>query len=157
MLILSYTPGKPLVVKWRFGIINEEDNSLLDRRWNTECTVLMASLQTLSITRYLRKKVNMSYEEVSIWKSLEMEYSIHMQINSSSITLMAKIVISRSSTISFLWKKEEEEWSLVVLSNHLYLVWLKRNIRLNQVARMIGIEWYLNERMRRRIEKRWQC
>ena len=80
-----------------------------------------------------------------------------MQINTTSITLMAKIAISRSSTISFIWKKEEEVWSLVVLSNHLYLAWLKRKMCLNQVARMIGIEWYLNERIRRRIEKRWKC
>ena len=84
-------------------------------------------------------------------------YTLYVHIKSSSITLMAKIVISQSSTILFIYKKEEEVWSLVVLSNHLYLVWLKRNMPLNQVARMIGIEWYLNERMRRRIEKRWQC
>ena len=63
-----------------------------------------------------------------------------MQINSSSITLMAKIAISRSSAISFPYKKEEEVRSLVVLSNHLYLAWLKRKMCLNQVARMIRIE-----------------
>ena len=63
-----------------------------------------------------------------------------MQINNSSITLMTKIASSRNSTILFPYKKEEEVRSLVILSNHLYLTWLKRKMRLNQVARMIGIE-----------------
>ena len=63
-----------------------------------------------------------------------------MKINTSSITLIAKIAISQSSIISFLYKKEEEVRSLMALSNHLYLAWLKRKMCLNQVARMIGIE-----------------
>ena len=34
---------------------------------------------------------------------------IHMQINSSSIMLVAKIAISQNSTTSFPYKKEEED------------------------------------------------
>ena len=54
MLILDHTPGKHLVVKWRIGNINDEDNSWLDRGIRAQYIIWMASLQTLSLTRYLR-------------------------------------------------------------------------------------------------------
>ena len=105
----------------------------------------------------MKQRIDNIIKEISLWKLLEIEYYIQVQINISSITLTTKIGISQSSTISFIWKKEEGFWSVVVLSNHHYLDWLKRKLRLNQVARMIGMEWYMNERMWRSIEKRWQC
>ena len=51
-----------------------------------------------------------------------------MQINSPSIKLMAKIAISQSSTFLFLWKKEEDVRSVVVLSNHICLLAYVKNV-----------------------------